>query len=540
LASNVLQATLVSEYSFEEMVRYVRFGEADQEALRAFHAHAEEHFESIAEEFYSRIQEHPHAVEVITSPEQVARLQFTLTRWLDSMMTGPWDQAYYERRARIGRMHVRIKLPQRYMFTAMSVIRCRLLQIAAHAYRDDPDQCLSVSQALGRLLDVELGLMLETYREDSVAQMRRYEEVQRERLEQRLAITEARYEAVVENAEVVVISMDGEGRALLFNRKAEEMTGYHRDELLGNPCIDLLCHPANRAAVRGAVAQAIAGRRASPLEALMVSRDGQEHLLRWHVTRLPASDGHIACAIGLDITEEHDLAARTRRAERLASLGTLAAGLAHEIRNPLNAAQLQLMLVDRRVGKLEPSELTAKAQAAARVVRDELQRLAGLVEDFLAFARPRALRLESGELSLTVQNVCELMTPEATVAGVLLTTDIEEHTNARYDEERLKQVLMNILRNAIEASGEGGTVELVCKRLRRDALIEVSDDGPGLPEGMNVFEPFATTKEGGTGLGLPIVHRIVSDHGGEISVERRGNHTVFTIILPLDGPPGTA
>jgi signal transduction histidine kinase len=237
------------------------------------------------------------------------------------------------------------------------------------------------------------------------------------------------------------------------------------------------------------------------------------------------------CAMGIDVTEEHALALRARRAERLASLGTMAAGLAHEIRNPLNAAHLQLAVVQRRLAKAKPD--VSGAQTAAKVVASEMQRLAALVEEFLQFARPQPLRLSRIDLCATADEVVALLGPQAEQLGATLRLYSAGAVLAEADEERIKQVLINLVRNALEATGTGGHINVRAHRVVDDALVEIEDDGPGLPSpDAPIFEPFYTTKVQGTGLGLSIAHRIINDHGGKISVESRPGRTVFTISLP--------
>src|SRR4051812_25094053 len=124
---------------FDEMKRYVRFGTEDEAALRALAPHAKPHYPRIAEEFYALLGGHEEANRVFSGPEQVARLQSTLCDWMRLLLRGPWDHDYYERRARIGRVHVRIALPQRYMFGAMDLIRLSLTRIAQDAFEARPE-----------------------------------------------------------------------------------------------------------------------------------------------------------------------------------------------------------------------------------------------------------------------------------------------------------------------------------------------------------------------------------------------------------------
>lgn len=152
----------------DEAKAYIGFGDDDTDALRAFRADAKPHYARIIDHFYERIMAHPDALAVISGgAEQVERLKCTLVDWLDTGMQGPHDLAFYENRARIGRMHVRIGLPQRYMFTAMNVIRVDLRRLLDEVYASDAAQRTRVGEALDRWLDLELAIMLHTYREDS-------------------------------------------------------------------------------------------------------------------------------------------------------------------------------------------------------------------------------------------------------------------------------------------------------------------------------------------------------------------------------------
>ena len=517
---------------FEEMKQYVRFGDLDEAALRALAPHAIAHFHRIADEFYARLAEHPAAHGVFSGPAQVERLKVSLHQWMELLVTGPWDAAYFAKRARIGRMHVKIALPQRYMFGAMNLIRIALTKVASDAFADDEPMRLRVVGAVAKILDLELAIMLETYAEAFVEKVQVLERGEKQLLEERLELSEARYEEIVEKAAALIVTCDVAGRILLFNRRCEELTGLGRNEVDGRRFLDLFAPTHDHSMLEARCVDALAGRRVPAFEGLVRRGDGVERRVRWHLTTLPGSPSPILCAMGLDVSEEHELGVRTRRAERLASLGTMAAGLAHEIRNPLNAAHLQLTLVQRRLARPSGANVSGALEAADLVAK-EMKRLAGLVEEFLQFARPQPLRIGRIDLRATASGVLALLGPAAAAAGVELILEPGDGVVASLDDERIKQVLHNLLRNAIEAAGSGGQVRVVVALAGDEARLEVIDDGPGLPSpDTPIFEPFFTTKEGGTGLGLAIVHRIVNDHGGRIAVERRAGRTVFAFALP--------
>jgi signal transduction histidine kinase len=219
------------------------------------------------------------------------------------------------------------------------------------------------------------------------------------------------------------------------------------------------------------------------------------------------------------------------RADRLAAMGTLAAGLAHEVRNPLNAALLQLALLRRRLER--PDCQPATLVPVADLVEQELQRLGRLVDDFIAFAQPRPLALRPTDLGSLCRTIATLLAPDAARAGVQLHLDLAPVAPLPADPDRLQHVLLNLARNSLEAMPEGGALHLRVRPGQRSVDIEVCDTGPGFPENTPVFDAFFTTKAQGTGLGLSIVHRIVTDHGGSVRVRSRPGDTCFTVSLPV-------
>lgn len=166
----------MSETLFAELKRYVGFGPDDEQALRQLHPVAQPHFKQFAEVFYQRILEHEGARESLVGGESVVgHLKVTLQAWMDKLLSGPWDEGYYELRCRIGRMHVRISLPQHYMFGAMNVMRQQMNTVIDDRYVDDLGELHRARMALGKILDLELAIMLHTYREDLLAQQSRQE-----------------------------------------------------------------------------------------------------------------------------------------------------------------------------------------------------------------------------------------------------------------------------------------------------------------------------------------------------------------------------
>ena len=519
---------------FEELKRYVRFSDRDAEVLAELREHAAPHFNLIATEFYERAREHEQAHAVFQDEAQIARLHETLVAWLDKVLSGPYDAAYCEKSARIGRVHVRVGLPQRYMFSAMTLFRLRLQEVAEQTLGDGASRAC---KALSRVLDLELAIMNETYAEAMIERAERLERDARSQQLNALARTERRYVRAVEIAGALIIGLDGDGCIQLFNREAEKVTGYTQAEILGESFAQRLVYDDcdfDEVWRRG-----VSARRPMvvPTRCALRTRSGKVRDVAGQVSRADDDDDVMVILAGRDVTEENARAARARQTEKLAAVGTMAAGLAHEIRNPLNGAQLHLTFLERA---LDRNGRNGELREAATVVSSEIARLSALVTEFLDFARPSELRREPTSIQKLCRHAVSVLQGQTGAAPVdlqLPTTEIV----ADIDPAKIQQVLLNLLQNALEAASAAsdGRVGLKAYREPRAALIEVRDDGAGLAPEAPIFDAFYSTKAEGTGLGLTIAHRIVDDHCGRIEVESAPGDTVFRVRLPLESPERT-
>ena len=330
---------------------------------------------------------------------------------------------------------------------------------------------------------------------------------------------------VVERSAALLSVVDGADRVLILNGRCEEACDVARDCARGRSWLEMFVPPEERGEVARRFASVRRGETAAPFTA-SIAAGGKPRRIRWEFT-LVAPDN--VCATGMDIREDEEAAVRSRRAERIAALGTMTAGLAHELRNPLNAAHLQLDLARRRLIKDGGGN---GALDALDVASAEVSRLAHLVDEFLLFARPDPLRLEPGDLRAVALSTAESVRDDASARSIELVLEVGEPAPAEFDDKRITQAVEHLLRNAIEAAGDGGRVRVAVSAGERLATIAVEDSGAGLPADAPVFEPFYTTKPTGTGLGLAIAHRIACDHGGSITVDSSPGHTRFTLSVP--------
>ena len=221
-----------------------------------------------------------------------------------------------------------------------------------------------------------------------------------------------------------------------------------------------------------------------------------------------------------------------KRAERLSAIGHLSAGLAHEIRNPL-ASIAGAASILRRSAASDDDKVTR----CINIIEGECKRLNGLLTDFLNFARPRSPQFQTVDLDVLFANVIELAEHALNRRRISFHREISPEVNdIDCDPEQLRQVLLNLLINAIEASGEGATVRLLAGVEEDKVVIRVVDEGSGVaPEDIDkLFDPFFTTKETGTGLGLPVAHQIVGHMGGNLSARRNEDRGMtFAVELPI-------
>ena len=244
-------------------------------------------------------------------------------------------------------------------------------------------------------------------------------------------------------------------------------------------------------------------------------------------------------ALQVEIAERKRLEIAKLQAERLAVAGTMAAGVAHEVRNPLSSITLNLDLIQKENNRLAEASHHSPEEGRLLVneIRAEVHRIQHVIEDYLQFARlPRAQRQPMALTELLEQKLA-FMHGTFEQANVKLRTDFDPAlTTIHADAEQLWQAVLNLIRNSQEAMPEGGTLTVSTRRDGAQALLRITDTGKGMNEEQRrqVFVPFFTTKAQGTGLGLSIVQQIVIEHGGHVECESApGKGSTFTIILPL-------
>lgn len=243
-----------------------------------------------------------------------------------------------------------------------------------------------------------------------------------------------------------------------------------------------------------------------------------------------------------DITNDKTLEFQLKNLGSVSALNTLAAGIAHEIKNPLTAIDLHTQIIKKGIDK-KIIDVPGQVQNYIQIIDEEQKRLAKIVNDFLLAARKRELQLEFEDINVFLKDILKLIEPEIKENRIELIEDLQTVPKLFFDKDYLRQAVLNILKNAIEAMQNPSVPGLKVLKIRTfydlgtdSACISVSDTGQGIGEDkiQKIFEPYFTTKDNGTGLGLTIVYKIVREHGGDIKVDTvKGEGTRFTIYLPL-------
>jgi PAS domain S-box-containing protein len=382
----------------------------------------------------------------------------------------------------------------------------------------------------------ELGFLV-----DSFAQMTREIEFASARAQKSAQETErqrAWLVALLERLSAGVLGFDQAGRLRIANRAAEGILGVSAAHYLGRSLAEIEREEPHLAAFTEPLARHLRGGLREWREELVVDTSDGRRVLMLRGTALPDDAGYVAVFDDLTVLN---------RAQRDAAWGEVARRLAHEVRNPLTPIQLAAERLRRRfLGRLSPEEGELIDRATHTIV-SQVEALKTMVNAFGDYARPQPAALRSIALHALLDDVLDLYENDQRIGLSRNLADGEPLVRA--DAVRLRQALHNLIKNALEAIGDARKPQiLVSTRIVRDdeqhwVELSVADNGPGLPTGFGErwFEPYTTSKNKGTGLGLAVVKKIAEEHGGSIRAENRAQGgAVFTLRLPIDIAPGVA
>ncbi len=348
-----------------------------------------------------------------------------------------------------------------------------------------------------------------------------------------LALENERFEGVLHSLDEGVLVVDENNLIIFMNRKSERLLSFAGKDPQEKIIWDVVSDPQISEFLESALTtQETVRDRDFTLEAGDIRKTLAFTVLPY------LREGKIAgSVIHLDdVTDKRIQEAKNRRMENLASLTTLAAGVAHEIKNPLGSIGIHIQLIQRSLnkgGKFDRQEINGYLD----IVNEEVERLNRIVVDFLFAVRPMDTKLEESDLNRLVQDLIQFMQYELEEADINAQLWLDDSLpKLLLDERFIKQALLNVVKNAMAAMPEGGTLTVETRRREDDVVLRISDTGKGMTEEVlnKIFEPYFTTKEFGSGIGLTLVYKVIKEHNGDIFVDsKEGKGTSFDIHLPL-------
>jgi two-component system NtrC family sensor kinase len=355
--------------------------------------------------------------------------------------------------------------------------------------------------------------------------------IENARLYEQVKTSEERYRKLFESTGSSLAIVDSQSRLKLVNHAFENLSGFPRERLVNRMKLSAFFKDG-----KGDDNEILSRIKQAPQnwEAVFISKKGITRQVHVILTRIPGSPDTLVSLI--DMTRERDLERRLYKSEGLAAIGELSAGIAHEIRNPLVAILTSVSLLK------EEARISEEGRQLLDVVKEESDHLASIVEDFLQFARPKKPVFEAEDVSQVARDAVKRCRDRDGKGIEWQERYRDSLPPVPMDRHQIQQVITNLLLNGIDALGDGGTLGIETgfadKKKKDHVLIRISDTGTGIPRKNleKIFQPFFSTKEKGTGMGLAICRHIVEEHGGEIQVESEaGKGAVFSVLLPVGG-----
>ncbi|WP_339062965.1 ATP-binding protein [Tepidibacillus marianensis] len=373
--------------------------------------------------------------------------------------------------------------------------------------------------------------------EESTNEIKKINEILKEEIHERKMIegklkeSEERYRLLVEFSPDV-IAVETDGKWSYINTTGRKLLGAtcKKTEIIGRPVFNFI-HPDEHEQVKEQMTIIQSQRKNFDLlESKFVTLDGR--LLDMEVQTIPVIyQGKPSIQfVARNVTERKKTEELLRHSEKLSAVGQLAAGIAHEIRNPLTSLKGFIQLIQSGIqGKEEYFQ----------IMLSELRRIETIISELLVLAKPQGIHFEQKDLRELLQHVIALVNTQAIMKNILIRSDFDpELPYIQCEENQLKQVFINLFKNSVEAMANGGTINVTVRKIDTDHFIRITikDQGVGIPKEFlsRIGEPFFTTKEKGTGLGMMVSHRIVKNHGGKIQIESMiGEGTTVYIDLPI-------
>ncbi|MCZ6692077.1 MAG: protoglobin domain-containing protein [Planctomycetota bacterium] len=498
--------------------KFLRITEEDEETLRKLGPVLKKHAPGVVTAFYDHLLRFPE-LKVILDRTDMGRLKGILVEYLLSLSESRIDRAYFERRLSIGRTHVRVGLEPQWFLGAYGFFLSSLVEAFATEPMEDSEEAARAIIAIQKAMILDVNIALDAY----------HEMIQQEELKR----TEARHWAIVETATDLIWAFTPDRRMTYVNRG---LCGHSRDDFLkgGLSLLESLHTPESKEKMRVAIdhiATTRAGVENVPSTLIHPDTLKREHYLS-NLSPIFGDDMELirVQVITRDVTEVRKLEQKVLDRERLATVGLMAANVAHEIRNPLAG-------IKGALETLRPKfRGTPRDDAILTEILDRIDVLNVSVQDLLIFSRPLVLEKVRISLKTFCDEVVALLREDPAFAEVTVDVVVPDELDVLLDPQQGKLAFTNLLLNSAQAMDQAGRIRLVARPLQETVEIAIEDTGPGIPQSVRdeIFNPFFTTKANGTGLGLSIVRWIIEAHEGAITLDPSAKEGSRVLIsLPI-------
>jgi PAS domain S-box-containing protein len=541
---------------------YIGLTPQDEETLKRLEPLIDKHVDELVKGFYRHLLQFDELRQFLSDELITTRLLSAQREYLSALVGGEYDEAYFQNRFHIGRVHERLKVTPSWYLGAYSRYLSMIFPIVFDAFASSPGKILPAILALARITFVDIDLALDAYIRASSTKLafanaelaKLTQELNRDLMQKTadLKNAQALFRAVFENAGVALFTYERSGTLLLWNRAFEVLFCLDPEEIRGRTIEETVARGEEiqpSPGIAEIVERVFSGNGVMEILWKIRDRAGNSRYILGSTFPVKDVSGDIQFGVWLwiDVTEKKQLREALARTEKLATMGILSSGLAHEIGTPMN-------VILGRAESLLRHTREEKTAEGLKIIIGQVERITRLMQHLLAFARRKPIDPRSADLHRILKRVVEMVSEEARKHQVRIVMEFDQETPlVKIDADQMEQVFINLTMNAIQAMPEGGELQIRIGQGRGKNQnpadspaqgapeiieIEFKDTGSGIdPEHLGkIFDPFFSTKPvgKGTGLGLAVTQSIIRDHGGEIRVESRVNHgTTFRIILPM-------
>jgi PAS domain S-box-containing protein len=511
---------------------------ADAERLRALRARIAPRLDEVVERVLDRLGEGGDPQRGGSGPPEKPGQREALGKLIRLLLAGRYGRDYALRRERIASAFRSPRAPFGWPSGASGALLEEIASLPEALSSGDAKEDRLVLSSLGKaiLFDLEIA------RRPSLARALGNDSEPRGDLDERvpggpdgLLVSEALLTTLAQNYPEMVLAVDPEERIVEANRAALSNLGYEEEEIRRLAFHDLIAashHPRIRMHLERTIREG-----KDRVEVHLLSRSGEEKHVEIHSAAVRNEEGrYLGARIFIrDLTDRKRLEQEMLRLERLVAVGSMAAKVAHEIRNPLSSISLNVELLLDEIRR-SPGCGSSEAESLVGSILSEIDRLTNVIEEYLSFGRLPSPSLEPVDAEGFLQSIAEFVRPELQEHTIDLSIEVLSGTPPLLaDRNQVRQSVLNLFRNSQEAMPSGGRIRVVAGVKDGEVVIEVRDTGVGIPkeEIRKIFDPFYTTKAYGTGLGLAFVQQVMREHGGRIACRSEpGSDTVFTLFFP--------